>query len=463
MARLFGTDGIRGQAGQFPLDAPTTRLIGQSLARRLKARSGQRAPFIVTGRDTRESGPWLESELTVGAREAGAEVESAGVITTPGVAFLTRALPADAGVVISASHNPYRDNGIKIFEPSGRKLDDATEQLIEVDVASRRDASAASHRNVSGEERFHLENLTDEPSSAALQARYLNYLAQDVAQGLSLDKLTMIIDCANGAASALAPALFGRLGARVTAINNQPDGRNINRDCGSLDIEGLKRKVVDEHADLGVAYDGDADRALFVDAGGKLVDGDATLWVLAKYLQARGRLHENIVVATLMSNVGLEIGLRSLGIRLLRTDVGDKYVLEKLLETGASVGGEQSGHIIFPELSLAGDGMITTLRLLQVMRDEDRKLADLAVGFEPFPQVLVNVRVRERRPFDEVPKIARIARETREKLGDKGRLLLRYSGTEPLARVMIEGPEQEEIERCANTLAEAIRETLGAP
>jgi phosphoglucosamine mutase len=463
MTRLFGTDGIRSQAGQFPLDAPTTRLIGWSLARHLKARSGARAPFIATGRDTRESGPWLESQLTAGAREAGAEVQSAGVITTPGVAFLTRALPADAGVVISASHNPYQDNGIKIFEPSGRKLDDATEKLIEADVE---DSPPRTERILAGERPsvpsvVSSDDSTEAPKSAALRARYLNYLAQDVAPGLRLDKLTMVVDCANGAASDLAPALFRRLGARVTAINNQPNGRNINRDCGSLDIEGLKRKVVDEGADFGVAYDGDADRALFIDAEGKLVDGDAALWVMAKYLQARGQLREDTVVATVMSNIGLEIALRSRDIRLLRTDVGDKYVLEKLLETGASVGGEQSGHIIFPKLSLAGDGMITTLRLLRVMRDEDRRLAGLTKGFERFPQVLINVRVREKRPFQEVPMIARLVEETTEKLGDKGRLLLRYSGTERLARVMIEGPEQKEIEQFAKRLAEAIREALG--
>ena len=475
MAKLFGTDGIRSQAGQFPLDAATTHLIGRSLAFHLRARSGQRAPLIVTGRDTRESGPWLEDELIAGAREAAAEVRSAGVITTPGVAFLTRALPADAGVVISASHNPYQDNGIKIFEPSGRKLDDATEQLIEADIVresrgtssidspqrTQRNLQAAAKENSSVSSVVSPDDSPDK--SAALQGLYLTYLAQDVAQDLRLDKLTIVVDCANGAASAIAPVLFTRLGAKVKVINNQPDGRNINRGCGSLDIEGLKHKVVDVRGDLGVAYDGDADRALVVDAGGKLVDGDATLWVLAKYLQTRGQLHDNTVVATVMSNIGLEIALRSRGIRLLRTDVGDKYVLEKLLETGASVGGEQSGHIIFPGLSLAGDGMITTLRLLQVIRDEDCKLSDLTEGFGRFPQVLVNVRVREKRPFDEVPRIVGIADETRAKLGDKGRLLLRYSGTEPLARIMIEGPEQAEIERCADALAEAIRVTLGAP
>jgi phosphoglucosamine mutase len=457
MKKLFGTDGMRGEAGRFPLDAATVHVTGRSLARHLAEQHDGRAPRIVVGRDTRESSPWLERALTAGARSAGALVESAGVITTPGVAFLTRTLPMDAGVVISASHNPYQDNGIKVFAPSGRKLDDATERRIEADIeASAAERSRAAERPAStGEEE------TDSQQAARLRSRYLDHLAEEVASGLSLEGMSIAVDCANGAASELAPVLLSRLGMRVVAINNRPDGRNINHECGSLHIEGLRAKVLEERTDLGVAFDGDADRALFIDARGAFVDGDATLWVMANYLDARGELKDGLVVATVMSNIGLEIALRSRGLRLLRTDVGDKYVLEELLRTHASIGGEQSGHIIFPSRSLAGDGMLTMLCLLRVMREAGERLDQLTQGFVRYPQVLVNVRVREKRPFAEVAQIAQAARETEAQLGQAGRLLLRYSGTEPLARVMIEGERQEEVERYANTLASAIRDALG--
>jgi phosphoglucosamine mutase len=459
MKRLFGTDGMRGEAGRFPLDAATVRVAGRSLARQLTARlaeSAERAPRIVTGRDTRESGEWIEHAFISGAREAGAQVESAGVITTPGVAYLARTTHADAGVVISASHNPYQDNGIKIFAPSGRKLDDKTERLIEADIEAGKgdDTTAINPADV-------VEDEAEALRAAVLQKQYLNYLAEEIGDKLWLEGLSLVVDCANGAASELAPALFERLGARVININNAPDGRNINLDCGSLHIEGLQQKVEEERADLGVAFDGDADRALFVDARGQFVDGDATLWVMAQYLSERGRLDGDAVVATVMSNIGLELALRSKGLRLLRTDVGDKYVLEELLRTGAALGGEQSGHIIFPRLSLAGDGLITTLSLLRAMRDGEAGLDDLTAGFTRYPQVLVNVRVREKLPFDEVETISRASRETENQLGAKGRLLLRYSGTEPLARVMIEGEQQDLIEQHANDLAAVIKTALG--
>jgi phosphoglucosamine mutase len=460
MAKLFGTDGMRGEAGIFPLDAATVREAGRSLARHLAARVSEgeeaRPPRIVTGRDTRESGAWIERAFLAGASEGGARAESAGVITTPGVAYLARTLPADAGVVISASHNPYQDNGIKIFAPSGRKMDDATERLIEADIEARKGSGEAGAVAADAPPD---ENGTER--AVDLRARYLSFLAQEIGRDLSLGGLRLVIDCANGAASELAPALFERLGARVTSIHDEPDGRNINRDCGSLHIEGLRQKVLDEGADLGVAFDGDADRALFVDARGQFVDGDATLWALAQYLDARGQLDGRAVVATVMSNIGLERALGSKEIKLLRTDVGDKYVLEELLRTDGSLGGEQSGHIIFPRLSLAGDGMLTTVCLLRAMTESGAPLTDLTAGFTRYPQVLVNVRVREKRPFDEVPLVARAARELEARLGETGRLLLRYSGTEPLARVMIEGERQEVIEREANDLASVIKAALG--
>jgi phosphoglucosamine mutase len=463
MKRLFGTDGMRGLAGHFPLDTATIRVVGAALARHLAARSaGGQATHLVVGRDTRESGPWIEAALTEGATRAGARVESAGVITTPGVAYLARTLQADAGIVISASHNPYQDNGIKIFAPSGRKLDDATERLIEADIAAHAGQHPVEETQAATSDNSGHVIFADSPEAARLRERYLHYLAGEVAEGLSLDGLRLVVDCANGASSHLAPVLFRKLGAQVVAINDAPDGRNINHNCGSLHIEGLRQKTQAEGADLGVAFDGDADRALFVDARGEFVDGDATLWVLAQYLSAREQLSGGLVVATVMSNIGLEIALRSKGWQLARTDVGDKYVLEELLRTRASIGGEQSGHLIFPSLSLAGDGMITTLCLLRAIREHERPLHELTAGFKRYPQVLVNVRVREKRPFAEVEAIACAARETEEQLGAKGRLLLRYSGTEPLARVMIEGERQDVIEQQAHALAAVIKEALGA-
>ena len=450
MKALFGTDGIRGEAGQFPLDLATVTAIGFSLASHLGA-SGAR-PRIITGRDTRESGASIEQALIDGASRAGAECLSAGVITTPGVAFVTRKELAAAGVVISASHNPYHDNGIKIFAPSGQKMDDSVERLIEADIFSKIKIPPApagqSRSSVAAEEQLHEE--------------YLSFLADEIGSGLTLKGLTIVVDCANGASSALAPTLFERLGAKVIAINTTPDGRNINRDCGSLHIEPLRDKVVQERADLGVAFDGDADRSLFVDGEGNFVDGDATLWALANYLKSHDRLKGNVVVATVMSNIGLEIALRSAGIRLVRTDVGDKYVLEELLRLGASLGGEQSGHIILPGLSLAGDGMITTLCLLRALSESRKTLAEMTAGFKRYPQILLNVRVREKVPFGDLLTVQSEVKKVEELLSQRGRLLLRYSGTEPLARVMIEGENQGQIDEYARRIAQAIEREIGA-
>jgi phosphoglucosamine mutase len=452
MKKLFGTDGMRGEAGVFPLDAATIQTVGASLAQRLTEKLG-RAPLVVIGRDTRESGAWLEQALVAGLAREGAESKSAGVITTPGVALLARTLPADAGVVISASHNAYRDNGIKIFAPSGRKLDEETERLIERDVFEQHETTATRNGPLP---------VVESAEAADLQARYANFLVNEIARDLSLSGTSLVLDCANGAASAIAPEIFRRLGATVTTINNQPDGRNINLGCGSLHTEALQAEVIKRRANLGVAFDGDADRALFVDANGRLVNGDGSLWVLARYLHARHELTHDTVVATVMSNLGLEIAFQSQSIRLVRADVGDKYVLEELLRLGASLGGEQSGHIIFPGLSLAGDGLITTLNLLRTMTETGKDLHELTAGFQTFPQILVNVEVKFKRPFTEVAAIQEAARDVENALGSEGRLLLRYSGTEPLARVMIEGKSQVEIEKYAATLANVIRENLGA-
>jgi phosphoglucosamine mutase len=446
--KLFGTDGIRGSADAPPLDDTTVRAIGRSLARVLAAGLG-RAPRIVSGRDTRESGPRIEAALAAGIRDEGGAMDSAGVITTPGVACVTRLEGYDAGVVLSASHNPYRDNGIKIFSPTGKKLDDEAEAEIERLVPELTAPVSAGG--------LAPEPLEPDPRHAE---RYLDYLRSEAAAGLDLTNFTLAVDCAHGASYALAPRLFESLGATVHVIGAEPDGRNINEGCGSLHLEQLSAQVTAFGVDLGVAFDGDADRALFVDGSGVPVDGDAVMYALAVDMDARGQLNGRRVVATVMSNVGLEVALRERGLDMVRTAVGDKNVLDELLRSGASLGGEQSGHVIFPEISLAGDGMITALEVLGAMRRAGRPLAELVAGIQRYPQVLINVPVREKRPFESVPEIASAAAEVEQELAGSGRLLLRYSGTENLARVMIEGRDAGDIAAQAERIAAAIRAGL---
>lgn len=448
MKKLFGTDGIRGEAGTFPLDAATVHTIGGSLARQFSEKLG-RAPRFVTGRDTRESGAWIEESFHSGVKAEKAECESAGVITTPGVAFVTSKFEFDLGIVISASHNPYHDNGIKIFSPSGKKVDEAMEAEVEKDVFDKSENPYESAPEVVNSSR-----------EAEFRNAYLDRIASEM-DGLKLDGFCIAVDCANGAASNLAPGLFRSFGADVVAFNDKPNGRNINADCGSLHLEHLQAKVLEARADFGVAFDGDADRALFVDEAGNIVDGDATLWIMAKYFQDHGGLKNDKVVATVMSNIGLELALKSRNIELVRTAVGDKYVLEELLKSGSAIGGEQSGHIIFPEKSLVGDGMMTATFLLEAMKEKGLPFSEMTAGFRRFPQILVNVNVREKPAFDSVPEIAAVSQEIENELDGKGRLLLRYSGTENLARVMIEGEDQAAIESQANRLADVIREKLG--
>ncbi len=448
--KLFGTDGIRGEAGQFPLDKQTVPAIGTSFARIMKEILGREPKFVI-GRDTRESGDWIENAFSAGAERGGAICRSAGVITTPGVAFVTDRFDFDAGIVISASHNPFHDNGIKIFARGGKKVDESVEKAIEIDIEA-----FVSNGDKTG----------SGPSKAALAAdptfgtAYIENLAASFPD-LDLSGIRIITDCANGAASHLAPLLFRKLGADVTALNDGPDGQNINLNCGSLHLEHLQEAVSAKSADIGIAFDGDADRSLFVDHTGAIVDGDATLWVLAQMMADNGKLVNRKVVATVMSNIGLEAALKTRDIDLIRANVGDKYVLEGLLQTGSELGGEQSGHIIVPERGLAGDGMMTALYVLESMQERKAKLNALVEGFTRFPQILVNVRVKEKKPFDDTPAIALAAKETEEKLGDTGRLLLRYSGTENLARVMIEGKDQAVINELAVDLAQVISDSLG--
>jgi phosphoglucosamine mutase len=445
MGELFGTDGIRGVAGRFPLDQKTIERIGYELAQELTLKLN-RAPSFIIGRDTRESGVWIEAAIFRGIHASRSSARSAGIITTPGVAYLTRTLGADAGIVISASHNPYQDNGIKVFSPSGEKLDDATEQSIEQRL---KDDSARLPPFV---------EATGE-TDPALPERYLDFLRDEIS--VDLNQLKIVIDCANGASYLLAPRLFTALGAQLTVINAEPNGRNINLDCGSLHPETLQQAVVDTGSDLGIAFDGDADRLLMVDEGGQLIDGDQILFIMADYLAARGELAGNRVVATVMSNLGLELGLAQRGIGLARTSVGDKYVLDELLRAGGSIGGEQSGHIIFPNISLAGDGMITALEVLRVVVDEQRSLGELAGRFKRYPQFTINVNVKHKPPFESMPAIKEAIAALEQEMDGKGRLLVRYSGTENKARVMIEGQDETTIRRQAEELARIIMEQIG--
>jgi phosphoglucosamine mutase len=449
MSELFGTDGIRGVAGQYPLDSTTVERIGRALAMELTRRSG-RSPQLIIGRDTRESGAWIEAALARGARSVQAGLRFAGVITTPGVAYLARSLNADAGVVISASHNSYEDNGIKVFSASGRKLDDEAERMIEQSLGTRQPPvppPAISEDKIE----------TDE----GLGEKYLTFLRDEVGAGLKLKGLKLVVDCANGASYKLAPKLFSALGSDLIVINADPNGRNINFDCGSLHPEKLRRTVIEQKADLGMAFDGDADRLLMVDERGDLVDGDQVLFIMGDYLASKGALSGDRVVATVMSNLGLEMALAERGVKLARTAVGDKYVLDELLKGGGSLGGEQSGHIIFPEISLAGDGMITAIEILRVVAERNASLGVLASAYKRFPQVTINVRVSSKPPFDAVPPIMDAINAVEKEMGGRGRLLVRYSGTENLARVMIEGQDEAAIHNHAQSIAQVITAQIG--
>jgi phosphoglucosamine mutase len=449
--RLFGTDGIRGTAGAYPLDPPTVRRIGAALVRALPRGDASTAPArLLVGRDTRESGAWIEAELAHGASGEGADVTSAGVVPTPAVAYLTRNNGYDAGVVISASHNPFADNGIKVFSGRGEKFTERVEREIEVIVADPSWRAMDGHR--------------PSVSHADLVGAYLDHLCAVFPEA---DRLAatggfgLAIDCANGATTTVAEPLFSRLGFRPVVIANQPDGRNINLRCGSTHPDALARLVVDRGLSLGVAFDGDGDRAIFVDHRGEIVNGDAVLLMCAHQLKREGRLKGGAIVATVMSNIGLEIALRSIGIDLVRSAVGDKYVMEEMLARGLSLGGEQSGHIIFSDYLFTGDGLCTALNVLRTMALTGRPLADLAGDLTTFPQVLLNVRVREKTDLRKVGPVATIVDLVEARLAGQGRLVVRYSGTEPLLRVMLEGRDEQEIRRWAQEIADTVTLHLG--
>jgi phosphoglucosamine mutase len=440
--QLFGTDGIRGVAGEYPLDPATIFAFGAALGREAMG-TGE----ILLGADTRESGPWIAELVAGGLERSGARVRYAGVVTTPGIAYLTRTGPFVAGVMISASHNPYQDNGIKVFTHSGFKLPDAEEHAIEQEIFRLRERGAAPAP---------AKLAVDEN----LDRQYLEYLVSTAS--VRFEGVTLAMDCGNGAAFRLGPHLFRRLGADVKELFSAPDGRNINLDCGALHVERLRDAVLAHGADFGVAFDGDADRAIFVARSGKIVDGDAVLLAAARAMKAAGRLPGDTVVATVMSNLGLEKALERERIRMTRTPVGDKYVLEEMVRLGAALGGEQSGHLIFREYATTGDGLLTALRLFEIARRAGVGLDELTADLEVYPQRLVNVRVREKKGLTELPSVAREIQLVEEAFAGTGRVLVRFSGTEPLARVMVEGPDLEQVESFSARIAEAIRREMGA-
>lgn len=439
--RYFGTDGIRGRAGEPPLDDATVQRIGRAVVRALGAAS----PKVLIGRDTRESSEGLESHLAAGLLAEGAEVESAGVMPTPAIAHLARTCGFDLGVVISASHNPYEDNGIKVFGGGGRKftteLEERTEAILD---------TLETPRLPPAEVRRH-----------DLAPDYLAHLNRSY-RGGGLEGLHIVVDCANGATSFLAKPLFEGLGARVEMLHCAPDGRNINRACGATVPEAVAKAVMERGADLGVAFDGDGDRAILADAQGRVVNGDHVLFLTGRHLHTTGRLKGGAIVATVMSNLGLEHALDRLGIPLIRTAVGDRNVLDEMERRGANLGGEQSGHVIFLDHEPAGDGLLTSLEVIEVVRAARRPLAELAAQMPVYPQVLLNVRVKERVDLEGIPPVRRALDLARGALDGRGRLLVRYSGTEPLLRVMAEGPDEAEIRRLAEGIVRSVSESLGA-
>ncbi len=450
MARkLFGTDGIRGAAGEPPLDGRTAHALGVALGRWARvAAAGEtnEAPEIIVGMDTRESGPWLVAQIAGGLKRSRVRTRFAGVITTPGVAYLARTGHFIAGVMVSASHNPYHDNGIKVIDHAGYKLADSLEEELEGQMFQWLDSTDEAVAEIV-------------PGDASLDSIYSDYLASTVRGKLPFH---LAVDCANGSATAMAPELFRRLGARIELTGSEPDGRNINLNCGSLYLEALQKLVLETGADLGVAFDGDADRALFVSRDGKVVDGDAILYIAGAALNAAGQLPGDIVIATVMSNLGLEKALERHGISLVRTPVGDKYVLEEMLKRGAALGGEQSGHVIFSEYATTGDGILTALRVLEIMRDSELSLNELASAVKTFPQKLVNVRVKSKKPLDMLDHVQHEIRAAEDEFRSSGRVVVRFSGTEPLARVMVEAESHEQVEKWTSRIAHAIRQELGA-
>ncbi len=444
--QFFGTDGIRGVPGTPPLDDATLFALGRSVAEFLHR--DHPSPHALIGTDTRESGPHIASVLAAGLRQGAASVSFAGVLTTPGVACLVRNNDFHVGVVVSASHNPYQDNGVKLFSHEGMKFPDAVEEEIEAGILKHRtEAPPAKAPNLEPDDSLHHQ--------------YLSFLRGRAIYGAPLKSLRIVLDCANGAAYQLGPELFSSLGCDIVCIGTEPDGRNINAGCGSLHLEKLQQSVPAERAAFGVAFDGDADRALFVSADGNIINGDGVLLAAARYLKSQDKLPGDRVVATSMSNLGLERVLARENISLARTNVGDRYVLEEMLKSGNALGGEQSGHVIFLADSPAGDGLLTAVKMASLVALKG-SLASLVSGFKHYPQTIVNVKVKSKPPLDLLPEVARALAEANSALGGNGRIVLRYSGTEPLARVMVEAEHDSDVQRFSQSIANALRSSIGA-
>jgi phosphoglucosamine mutase len=449
--QLFGTDGIRGVAGEYPLDDATVYAAGAALARHIHARQAEASapPRVLIGMDTRESSQPLAELLAGGLEQNGVGCDFAGVITTAGVAFLTKADGFAAGVMISASHNPFDDNGIKVFGPEGFKMPDDQEHQVEEIIFELLEQKPAIHRKAS---------LRANPE---LARDYLKHLLQSGARAGEINGIRIVVDCANGAASELGPQLFDSLGVKAEILSNRPDGRNINHGCGSLHMETLQQRVVESGADLGVAFDGDADRALFVTGQGEMVDGDVVLLLGGQYLAGQGRLSNSLVVTTIMANMGLEKALEKSGIRMTRTPVGDKYVLEEMLRSGGVLGGEQSGHIIFREYASTGDGLLTARMMLEILARSGQSLDELKKRLPVFPQKLQNVRVKQKVPFQQHPVLSAAIAASEKEMDGNGRVVVRYSGTEPLVRIMVEAADLDLVERHTARLVEVFQSQLG--
>jgi phosphoglucosamine mutase len=448
--KLFGTDGVRGVANIYPMTAEVALQLGRALAHVIKYGPGRHR--IVVGKDTRLSGYLLEYAITAGICSMGVDALLLGPMPTPGIAFITHSMRADAGVVISASHNPYQDNGIKFFKGDGYKLPDEIEAHIE-SILTQREFEETRPTATEIGQAFRLDDA---------RGRYISYLKSTFPKELELDGLKIVVDCAHGATYRVAPEVLEELGAEITPIGVRPNGRNINRLCGATHPEGMARLVARYQADLGIAFDGDGDRCIMVDHTGRVVDGDHILAICALDMQRRQTLKRKTVVATVMSNLGLEVALKNHGIKLMRTNVGDRYVLETMLKGGYNLGGEQSGHLVFLNHSTTGDGILTALRLLSVMLREQKPLAELAGCMEVYPQVLLNLKVKERRDLGTVPQAQKAIQAAEKRLQGRGRLLVRFSGTEPLLRVMVEGEKPAEINEVAQELVHTLDMCLNA-
>ncbi len=448
MKRLFGTDGVRGVANVYPMTSEVALKIGRAVSHVFKERHGRGR--IVVGKDTRLSGYMLETAIASGVCSIGLDVWLVGPLPTPGIAFITRSMRADAGVVISASHNPYQDNGIKIFSGEGFKLPDELESEIERMIM---DGSIDELRPVASE--IGKAHRIDDAVG-----RYIVFLKNTFPQELSLTGLRLVVDCAHGATYKVAPAVFEELGAHVVPYGIEPDGENINKECGTLYPNVLQQLVLDKNANIGVAFDGDGDRVLFVDEKGEIVDGDTLMAICGRYLREKSCLKRNTVVATIASNMGLDVCLKREGIQVVRTDVGDRYVLERMLQEGFNFGGEKSGHVVFLDHNTTGDGIVTALKVLNVMIEKGASLHELKKGFEEFPQVELNVRVREKKPLDKLPQFRKTVEGVEKALKNKGRVVVRYSGTEMLLRIMVEGENHDQVRSYANEIGEAARRYL---